>query len=319
MKNKEEPKIDLDEWKSLAGFYKDPFIDSEWIDQSVYVLRPNGALLNEVSESTKNRESQIMLVRGPYGIGKGAFKHALETCLDQCTDIVINAFTVKQPNLTELQFYRAVGNAIGLEFGTYLRDRWEVRRKLEKKIIDETKNGFFLLIVDDAHYITPDALHAIKYITDIEQNNVKCCTALLLGTDAILETLKRKGLGQVVDRIHLRRSMKAFSQRDTLEYIARAIAFSRDEPLQLDYAFPDTPTEVQEEKSKLEPFEVLAGIRVYSLTSGIPRHVRLLCSEAIKMAAITADSRKGAEMLNIVPDTIQLAWDSLLGKGEIPS
>jgi len=166
--------MELDEWKLTVGLYRDAFIDSEWIDPSIYVSRTNKALLDEVATSTKNRESQIMLITGPYGIGKGAFKHALEDHLGSAKDITIRAFTVKQPNLTELQFFRAVGNEIGLEFGTYLRDRWEVRRKLERKILEDAKSRFLLLIVDDAHYITPQALHAVKYITDIEQSSKKC-------------------------------------------------------------------------------------------------------------------------------------------------
>ena len=309
--------MDVEEWKSAVGFYRDAFIDSEWIDPSIYVSRTNRALLNEVVTSTKNRESQIMLTTGPYGIGKGAFKHALEACLNGATDIVVKAFTVKQPNLTELQFYRAVGNQIGLDFGTYLRDRWEVRRKLEKRIIEDTQKRFLLLIVDDAHYITPEALHALKYITDIEQNSTKCCTALLLGTEKVLDILSRGSLGQVADRIHLRRSLKAFSQRDTLEYIARAVAFSSDEPLAAEYEFPETPKDVENEKAKLEPFDIMAAIRVHGLTVGSPRYVRLLCSEATKMAAITAEDKKPETKFIITPAIIQMAWDSLLRRREV--
>jgi len=311
--------MELDEWKLTVGLYRDAFIDSEWIDPSIYVSRTNKALLDEVATSTKNRESQIMLITGPYGIGKGAFKHALEDHLGSAKDITIRAFTVKQPNLTELQFFRAVGNEIGLEFGTYLRDRWEVRRKLERKILEDAKSRFLLLIVDDAHYITPQALHAVKYITDIEQSSKKCCTALLLGTEKVLEILSRGSLGQVADRIHLRRNLKAFSQRDTLEYMARAVAFCRDDSLHPEYEFPDTPKDVQNEKAKLEPFDVMAGIRVHGLTSGIPRYVRLLCSEAVKIAAITAENNQPTERFNITPTTIQIAWDSLLGRKEVPS
>lgn len=311
--------MDLDEWKSTVGLYKDPFIDSEWIDQSIYVSRTNRALLSEVISSTKNRESQIMLITGPYGIGKGAFKHALEGALNSAEDIIIKTFTVKQPNFTELQFFRAVGNELGLEFVTYLRDRWEVRRKLERKIVEDATNSFLLLIVDDAHYITPQALHAIKYVTDIEKSSVKCCTALLLGMEKVLDILSRGSLGQVVDRIHLRRNLKTFSQRDTLEYIARTVAYSRENPLPLEYEFPDTPVEVQNEVDKLIPFDVMAGIRVHALTAGIPRHVRLLCSEAIKIAAITAESNQQAERFNITTSTIQMAWDSLLRRKEVNS
>jgi len=40
--------MDLEEWKSNVGLYRDSFVDSEWIDQSIYVSRTNGALMNEV-------------------------------------------------------------------------------------------------------------------------------------------------------------------------------------------------------------------------------------------------------------------------------
>ena len=69
--------MDLDDRKSSVGLYRDPFIDAEWIDSSIYVVRTNAQLSHEIVTSTRNKESQIMLVRGPSGIGKGAFKHAL--------------------------------------------------------------------------------------------------------------------------------------------------------------------------------------------------------------------------------------------------
>jgi len=131
--------------------------------------------------------------------------------------------------------------------------------------------------------------------------------------------LGRGSLGQVADRIHLRRSLKAFSQRDTLEYIARAVAYSREDPLPLQYEFPDTPKEVQTEAHRLAPFEVMSGIRIHGLTGGTPRYVRLLCSEAIKVRAITAEKSPQSERFNINPSIIQLAWDSLLRKKEVPS
>jgi len=311
--------MDLEDWCSTVGLYKNPFRDAEWIDPSIYVFRTNSLLLREVATSTKNRECQIMLIVGPHGIGKGAFKHAFEMILNNAQDIVIRAFTVTQPNFTELQFYRAVGNELGLNFERYMRDRLEVRRKLTDSIVKEAQNRYLLLIVDDAHYITAEALHAVKYITDIEQRGAKCCTALLLGTRKILKTLDRESLRQVADRIHLRRSLKAFSQRDTLEYMARAVAYANENPLRLNYEFPDTPGEVQNEAKRLLPFEVMSGIRIHGLAGGTPRYVRLLCSEAIKVGARTAEKRPQSERFIINPSIIQLAWDSLLRRREVPS
>lgn len=311
--------MDLEDWRSAVGLYRNPFKDAEWIDPSIYVFRTNKTLLREVATSTKNRECQIMLIIGPHGIGKGAFKHAFEMMLRNAQDIVIRAFTVTQPNFTELQFYRAVGNELGLSFEKYLRDRLEVRRKLTHRIVGEANDQYLLLIVDDAHYITAEALHAVKYITDIEQSGVKCCTALLLGTGKILKTLDRQSLRQVADRIHLRRSLKAFSQRDTLEYIARAVGYANENPLSLKYEFPDTPKEVQSEARQLAPFEVMSGIRIHGFTGGTPRYVRLLCSEATKIAARMAEKRPQSERFIITPSIIQLAWDSLLRRKEVLS
>jgi len=94
--------MNVEDWRSAVGLYKDSFIDAEWIDPSIYVARTNAALLSEVAASTKNRECQIMLVTGPYGIGKGALKHALEINLHNTQELIIKTFTVTQPNFTEL-------------------------------------------------------------------------------------------------------------------------------------------------------------------------------------------------------------------------
>ena len=311
--------MNIAEWRSSVGIYKDPFIDSELIDPSVYVRRTNASLLQEVITSTENRESQIMLITGPWGWGKGAFKRTFQTSLDSAEDVLINTFTVVQPNFTELQFYKAVGHELGLNFGRYWRDRLGVRRMLTDKIHTCSEKEFLLLIIDDAHYLTAEALHAVKYITDIEREGIKCCTALLLGTKRVLNTLARGSLGQVVDRIHLRRSLKPFSQRDTLEYIVRALAYGNECPLSKEYEFPYTPKGTEAESKRLGPFSKLAGIRIYGLTGGVPRYVRLLCSEAIKVRVKTLDKSPDSEKFSITPVIVQQAWDSLLQRNEVRS
>lgn len=58
--------MDLEDCKSAVGFCKDSFIDSKWIDASLYVSRTNRTLLNKVALSTKNRGSQIMLANRTF-------------------------------------------------------------------------------------------------------------------------------------------------------------------------------------------------------------------------------------------------------------
>ena len=301
-------------WKSSVGMYRDPFIDSEWLGPSLYVWRTNGGLLKELYDSILKSESQIMLVTAPYGFGKGAFKHALQFVLNSGTKIPVESMTIPQPYYTEIQLYRAFLYGRGVQLLEYRRDRLELRKKVTDVLDQQT--GRFLLVIDDAHYVRPETMHAIKYISDLEKNGKKMCSVLLLGTDDVLGALKGKDMAQIADRLHLRRALKTFSQRDTLEYVARAVGYSTERELDPNYEFPLSATEAAAESKRLAPFTIDAGVQIHALTGGVPRYVRLLCSEAVKVRAASEGASTSARLV-ISPEIISAAWTSLLNNSEV--
>lgn len=120
-----------------------------------------------------------------------------------------------------------------------------------------------------------------------------------------------------MDRMHLRRELKPFSQRDTFEYVYRAMAYAKLEQLRYGYEFPSDPDLARAGANGLSPFNIESVARIFALTGGVPRHVRLLCSQAISVRAREAEAVEQHERFKILASVVVQAWDSLLGHQEV--
>ena len=276
----------------------------------------NADVLSDVLNSVIKREAQIMLVKAPFGFGKSALRDAIRSFLTNSNEIDVKPIMVQQPEFSELQFYKDVGTALGIEFGKYWRDKFEVRRLLKDKLLKEDHGAHKLLIVDDAQFLHPDALFAVKYITDLERKGQKICTALLLGSPEIDRLLEKPTIAQVVDRMHLRRDLRPFSQRDTFEYVARAMSYAKLEPVAGDYEFPTSAEAALAEAYRLEPFNPEAVAKAFDLTNGVPRYLRLLCAQALLIRAREAEGISERDRFRVLASVMERAWETLLARQE---
>ena len=256
-----------------------------------------------------------MLVKAPFGFGKSAFREAVRSFLVNYDAVKVKTIILLQPEFDELQFYREVASALGVE-SRRSDDKIEIRNLLTKKLVSESYDRQFLIILDDAQFLGEDALFGIKFLTDLERNGRKICSALLLCSPEIDSLLSRPKLAQVVDRMHLRRDLRPFSQRDTFEYVSRAMSYAKLEPLPGDYEFPSTSDGALLETHRLEPFIPEAVANIFDLTGGVPRAVRLLCARSIVLRAREAEGFPGHDGFRIRSDVVNRAWEALLDRGE---
>ena len=278
-------------------------------------MRVNLEPLTDVLNSVLNRQAQIMIVKAPYGFGKSAFREAVRSFLGHYDRVKVKPIVLLQPEFNELQFYREVAIALGVDTRRS-DDKIEIRQLLTRKLMSESYDTQFLLILDDAHFLGEDALFGTKFLTDLERNGRKICSALLLCSPDIDSLLSRPGVAQVVDRMHLRRDLRPFSQRDTFEYVSRAMSYAKMEPLPDGYEFPSTSEKALLETHRLEPFIPEAVASVFDLTGGVPRQVRLLCAQSIALRAKEAEGLPGHDGFRILGDVVNRAWGALLDRGE---
>jgi type II secretory pathway predicted ATPase ExeA len=280
-------------------------------------MRVNLEPLNDVINSVLNREAQIMIVKAPYGFGKSAFREVVSSFLVNYDGAKVKPIVLLQPEFNELQLYREIAGALGVSLDREVTDTRETRQLLTRKLIAESHDKQFLLILDDAHFLHADALFGVKFITDLERNGRKICTALLLCSPEVDELLSQPSIAQVVDRMHLRRELRSFSQRDTFEYVSRAMSYAKLEPLSPDYEFPPTAEGALLEAHRLEPFIPEAVARVFDLTGGVPRQVRQLCSRSMALRAREAEGVPGRDGFRVLGNVVERAWEAMLNREEV--
>ena len=76
-----------------------------------------------------------MLVKAPFGFGKSALRDAIRSFLTNSGEIDVKPIVIQQPEFNEIQFYKDVGTALGIDFGRYWNDMFEVRRLLKDKLL----------------------------------------------------------------------------------------------------------------------------------------------------------------------------------------
>ena len=165
--------MDLTRWLEAAGISRNPFPDAEWIDGSLYVLRVNLEPLTEVIQCVFNREAQIILVKAPYGFGKSAFREAVRSYVANYDGLRVKPIVLLQPEFNELQFYRELARALGIDFKD-TSDKIEIRQLLTRKLIGDSYNQHFLFILDDAQPI----LRIFDELSNVR--NVVACRSILV-------------------------------------------------------------------------------------------------------------------------------------------
>ena len=304
--------MDLPDWLAGAGIQDNPYRDAEWLSEDTYVWRTNRESIIDIGNSFFSKESQIMLVVGDFGLGKGALKHAVmsvikETALEKQKKVEF--IVLEQAEWTKLQFYKELAKKLGTRDDG---DTYRVRSNIEAAIQSRVNmNVELLVIVDDAHFLKSSAYDAIKHVSDLEVGGKKVCPVLLLGYYNVAEQLKKGDLAQVADRIHLRRKLNLFTQRDLLEYIARTLQYGKGKSLPVKYEFPiQDAAAVAAELPKLQPFTQQAVARIYTLSRN-PRLVRLICAEAFKVQAKGADALKAPDRFKVTSKVIDKAWEAI--------
>ena len=146
-----------------------------------------------------------------------------------------------------------------------------------------------VLVVDEAHHLSPEVLEEIRLLTNLETAQEKLLQILLVGQPELDEKLDSVDLRQLKQRIALRSHLKSLDEEETAGYVQRRLVLAGADPL----AVPIFPSETI--------------VEVFRHSRGIPRLINTLCENAL----ITGYARN---VRCITPDIINgVAADFRLG------
>ncbi len=206
----------------------------------------------------------FVVLTGDAGTGKTTLLRALMRSSKTARfSVVLN------PTLTPREFLELVM----LDFGTTSVPESKAQRivTFQNHLVHLHENGLTpVMMVDEAHKLTPELLEEIRLLTNFETSEHKLIQVLLAGQTELTPLLNREDLRQLKQRIDIRLNIKPLSVADIELYMQHR-------------------WERAGGKDRI-PFSASAIAAVASASGGIPRLVNSICDNTLLLAYGEGDS-----------------------------
>ena len=205
----------------------------------------------------------LIVVTGEVGTGKTTMLRWVLRRLDR-TVMVAYIFN---PRLSVIEFYQHLARLFDIH-------NWETKSdllfELGKVLSERQSRGLrTVLIVDEAHGLSPQVLEEIRLLCNFESDTAKQLQVVLTGQPELREVLNYPELRQLKQRVALRCEIKALPNvEETAQYIKSRLQVAGG-----DYADIFSPGAVD---------------YIFRCTGGIPRAINNLCDNAM-LNAFAAD------------------------------
>jgi general secretion pathway protein A len=210
----------------------------------------------------------FVVLTGDAGTGKTSLLRALIRVADSASFSVILTPTLSADEFLELAL---------LDFGVLEPPASKAQRivRFQQLLLEMRLKGKApVLVVDEAHKLSPDVLEEIRLLTNFETSEQKLLQIVLAGQNDLSVTLNRDDLRQLKQRIEVRMALQPLGSADIKGYMIHRWTHSGAEiPL---------------------PFSIDAIALIGSASRGIPRVVNAICDNALLLAYAGGEMRIGA-------------------------
>jgi general secretion pathway protein A len=208
----------------------------------------------------------FVVLTGEVGTGKTLLVRCLLQLLNRSD---VNYAYVFNSMLSPLEFLQYIAGDFGLAASG--KNKSELLLMLGHYLIERhQKKLTTVLVIDEAHHLSPEVLEEVRLLTNLETAQQKLLQILLVGQPELDEKLDSFELRQLKQRIALRAQLEPLDLDETQGYIERR--------LQLAGANSHATT--------MFPLATVAAIHRYS--HGVPRLINTICENAL----ITSFSRQ---------------------------
>lgn len=202
------------------------------------------------------KNNGFILLTGEVGTGKTTVCRCL---LEQLPDDVDTAFIVN-PKVTENELLSSICNELRISYR---------QQATSKELIDGLNNHLLetleedrrtLVIIDEAQNLSVGVLEQLRLLTNLETNQRKLLQIILLGQPELLDTLARKSLRQLSQRVTARFHLEALNKNESRQYIAHRLSIAG---------------------ARGNFFKRSAMDSIYRISKGIPRVINLICDHCL--------------------------------------
>jgi general secretion pathway protein A len=253
----------------------------------LYMTRQHREALAGLSYAIMDQKGFLVL-SGVAGAGKTTL---LAWVLEKLPATKVQSSVILNPTLTPSEFLELAM----LDFGiTDIPESKAHRlRILQKFLLDgQREERVSVLIIDEAHKLSPEVLEEIRYLGNFENADAKLLQVVLIGQGELDELLGRPDLWQFKQRISVRLKLLPLSTSEIGEYIEHRWRV----------AGGGLPS----------PFSAEAIWNVGRWSNGIPRLINSICDNALVQAF--ADTSR-----TVTGDHVKMAAEDLLLIDKPPS
>ena len=243
-------------YKSFYNLQRNPFEITPDPSFLFPTPRHNEALASLYYGVTAHRG--FVVLTGEVGTGKTLILRSLLGLL-QRRDVAFAL--IFNPTLSPLEFMRYILGDFGLPVAGKAKD--ELIHVLNDFLVQRHQRGLTtILVVDEAHHLSPEILEEIRLLTNLETSQQKLLQIVLAGQPELDQKLDSYELRQLKQRIALRCHLDALSLDETMKYMGRRLQIS-GAPV-VGQIFPEAAIEA-----------------VFRYSRGIPRLINTICENAL--------------------------------------
>jgi len=202
------------DWNAGFGFTKNPFKDT--LDTDLFFrTRQHEKALVKLRIGIEDRHA-LLLLTGISGTGKTLVSQVLFRDLDLTRYVPV--FVLVYPGMGKGALLDAILDELAVtEKGLYVKDRLE---RLHDKALSLYRDGRRLVvIIDEAHFLKADALHILRTLSNLETEEEKLVTVLLVAEENLRRRLRAPSYASLRGRITFSVSLHPLILSETVQYI----------------------------------------------------------------------------------------------------
>jgi general secretion pathway protein A len=212
-------------------------------------------VLDKISYAIDGRMGFILLT-GEVGTGKTTL---CRTLLDRLADQAETVYVIN-PSVSGHELLTNILEDLGEAPEPHATKKTLIDRLNERLLYNRTDRPF-VVIIDDAQTMTPEALEDLRLLSNLETDKRKLIQVVLSGQPELLEMLAEERLRQLKQRIAVHCRLEPLSVRETGEYISRRLFVAGN-------------------KGQVY-FSPAAARRIHKTAGGIPRQINKICDYAL--------------------------------------
>jgi len=206
------------------------------------------------------RHKGFVVLTGEVGTGKTMLLRCLLQLLKKTNDV--SYAYVFNGRLSPAEFLQYVAGDFGLPAAN--KNKSELLLDLFWYVVSRGRQNLTtVLVVDEAHQLSPSILEEIRLLTNLETTQTKLLQILLVGQPELDDKLNSVQLRQLKQRIAFRSKLIPLDLDETRGYIERRLQLAG----------------ASSEASTIFPPQTIAAVHRYA--EGIPRVINTICENAL--------------------------------------